>query len=55
VAAAILADPSINEHQKQALLQIYESFRGEGGHRAARAPEDATDGEAGSAEQSARP
>ncbi|MBW5481660.1 helix-turn-helix domain-containing protein [Streptomyces bambusae] len=27
--AAILADPSINERQKQALLQIYESFRKE--------------------------
>ncbi|GAB3965282.1 helix-turn-helix domain-containing protein [Streptomyces sparsus] len=27
VAAAILADPSINGQQKQALLQIYESFR----------------------------
>jgi transcriptional regulator with XRE-family HTH domain len=29
--AAILADPSINERQKQALLQIYESFRKENG------------------------
>ncbi|MBO8187998.1 helix-turn-helix domain-containing protein [Streptomyces spirodelae] len=29
VPAAILADPSINEQQKQALLQIYESFRKE--------------------------
>ncbi|OEU86623.1 hypothetical protein DB35_23325 [Streptomyces abyssalis] len=29
VPAAILADPSINEGQKQALLQIYESFRKE--------------------------
>ncbi|MBB1244365.1 helix-turn-helix transcriptional regulator [Streptomyces durbertensis] len=27
VTAAILADPSITEHQKQALLQIYASFR----------------------------
>ncbi|MBU7598221.1 helix-turn-helix domain-containing protein [Streptomyces sp. P38-E01] len=27
VTAAILADPSINEQQKQALLQIYASFR----------------------------
>ncbi|MEU6868366.1 helix-turn-helix transcriptional regulator [Streptomyces sp. NPDC046876] len=27
--AAILADPSINERQKQVLLQIYESFRKE--------------------------
>ncbi|QPP08024.1 helix-turn-helix transcriptional regulator [Streptomyces bathyalis] len=31
VPAAILADPSINEGQKQALLQIYESFRKENG------------------------
>ncbi|GAA3729135.1 helix-turn-helix transcriptional regulator [Streptomyces tremellae] len=29
--AAILADTSINERQKQALLQIYESFRKENG------------------------
>jgi transcriptional regulator with XRE-family HTH domain len=29
--AAILADPSINERQKQVLLQIYESFRKENG------------------------
>jgi transcriptional regulator with XRE-family HTH domain len=29
--AAILADPSISERQKQALLQIYESFRKENG------------------------
>ncbi|MDT0378604.1 helix-turn-helix transcriptional regulator [Streptomyces sp. DSM 42041] len=32
VGAAILADPSINEQQKQALLQIYASFRKENGH-----------------------
>ncbi|GAB2779652.1 helix-turn-helix domain-containing protein [Streptomyces daliensis] len=32
VPAAILADPSINEQQKQALLQIYESFRKQNGH-----------------------
>ena len=31
VPAAILADPSINDQQKQALLQIYESFRKENG------------------------
>ncbi|OEV09040.1 MULTISPECIES: helix-turn-helix domain-containing protein [Streptomyces] len=31
VPAAILADPSITEGQKQALLQIYESFRKENG------------------------
>ncbi|BBA99210.1 putative DNA-binding protein [Actinacidiphila reveromycinica] len=29
VPAAILADPSINERQKQVLIQIYESFRKE--------------------------
>ncbi|MCQ6553996.1 helix-turn-helix domain-containing protein [Streptomyces sp. C10-9-1] len=29
--AAILADPSISERQKQVLLQIYESFRKENG------------------------
>jgi transcriptional regulator with XRE-family HTH domain len=29
--AVILADPSINERQKQVLLQIYESFRRENG------------------------
>jgi transcriptional regulator with XRE-family HTH domain len=33
VDAAILADPSINKQQKQALLQIYASFRKENGHR----------------------
>jgi transcriptional regulator with XRE-family HTH domain len=32
VGAAILADPSINERQKEALLQIYASFRKENGH-----------------------
>ncbi|MGX1886445.1 helix-turn-helix domain-containing protein [Streptomyces sp. NPDC055287] len=35
--AVILADPSINERQKQVLLQIYESFR----------KENATDADAG--------
>ncbi|WP_326689470.1 MULTISPECIES: helix-turn-helix transcriptional regulator [unclassified Streptomyces] len=40
VPAAILADPSINEQQKQALLQIYDSFRKENGQgREAPAPE----------------
>ncbi|MFD5377900.1 helix-turn-helix domain-containing protein [Streptomyces griseoincarnatus] len=29
--AAILADPTLNERQKQVLLQIYESFRKENG------------------------
>ncbi|WFB08728.1 helix-turn-helix domain-containing protein [Streptomyces sp. LX-29] len=32
VRSVILADPSINERQKQVLLQIYESFRKENGH-----------------------
>ncbi len=31
VATAILADPSITERQKQALLQIYDAFRDEAG------------------------
>jgi transcriptional regulator with XRE-family HTH domain len=42
VPAAILADSSINEEQKRALLRIYESFRkenGPGGH----APQGADD------------
>lgn len=33
--AVILADPTLNERQKQVLLQIYESFRKENGHEAA--------------------
>lgn len=43
--AAILADPSINERQKQVLLQIYDSFRKENGFDAHPAPEG--DGGAG--------
>ena len=35
VPAAILTDPSISEQQKQALLQIYESFRKENAARQA--------------------
>ncbi|MGW5196432.1 helix-turn-helix domain-containing protein [Streptomyces spiralis] len=35
--AVILADPSLNERQKQVLLQIYESFRKENGFGAGRA------------------
>jgi transcriptional regulator with XRE-family HTH domain len=31
IAAAIMADPSISERHKQALLQIYEAFREEAG------------------------
>jgi transcriptional regulator with XRE-family HTH domain len=40
VPAAILTDPSINERQKQVLIQIYESFRKENA-AAADAPPDA--------------
>ncbi|MFD3946287.1 helix-turn-helix domain-containing protein [Streptomyces sp. NPDC058579] len=41
--AVILADPSINERQKQVLLQIYDSFRKENAAEAAEAAEAATD------------
>ncbi|HZG02187.1 MAG TPA: helix-turn-helix transcriptional regulator [Streptomyces sp.] len=44
VRSAILADTSINEQQKQVLLQIYGSFRKENGHT-----EDASSPEAGDA------
>ncbi|WP_435974831.1 helix-turn-helix domain-containing protein [Streptomyces sp. Qhu_M48] len=37
--AVILADPSINERQKQVLLQIYDSFRKENAAEAAAATE----------------
>ncbi|MEU0205153.1 helix-turn-helix transcriptional regulator [Streptomyces canus] len=37
--AAILADPTLNERQKQVLIQIYESFRKENGFEIA--PQDA--------------
>src|SRR6188472_161763 len=40
--AVILADPTLNERQKQVLLQIYESFRKENGFGVATAAE-ATD------------
>ncbi|KUH35307.1 MULTISPECIES: helix-turn-helix domain-containing protein [Streptomyces] len=40
--AAILADPSITERQKQVLLQIYESFRKENGLDTAPAGPDTT-------------
>ncbi|GAA5008179.1 helix-turn-helix domain-containing protein [Streptomyces siamensis] len=39
--AVILADPTLNERQKQVLLQIYESFRKENGFEIARPDEDA--------------
>jgi transcriptional regulator with XRE-family HTH domain len=38
VHSAILADPTINERQKQVLLQIYESFRKENGYVDGAAP-----------------
>ncbi|GGN60594.1 hypothetical protein GCM10011579_025960 [Streptomyces albiflavescens] len=38
--AVILADPTLNERQKQVLLQIYESFRKENGFEIAQAGED---------------
>ncbi|MDF4251503.1 helix-turn-helix domain-containing protein [Streptomyces sp. WMMB303] len=41
VPAAILADSTINEQQKQALLQIYESFRKENAQQRAAAPDTA--------------
>lgn len=41
VKSAIMTDPSINERQKQVLIQIYESFRRENGHTA---DADAPDG-----------
>lgn len=41
--AVILADPSINERQKQVLLQIYESFRKENGPGSAAGAEDITE------------
>ncbi|WP_112466266.1 helix-turn-helix domain-containing protein [Streptomyces triticisoli] len=40
--AVILADPSLNERQKQVLLQVYESFRKENGFGTAK-----TDGDTG--------
>ncbi|MGH3311620.1 MAG: helix-turn-helix domain-containing protein, partial [Streptomyces sp.] len=52
VPAAILADPSISEPQKQALLQIYESFRKENGPGSAH--EDAQEDEAEATEADAR-
>ncbi|MFC8128130.1 helix-turn-helix domain-containing protein [Streptomyces sp. NPDC057302] len=40
--AVILADPSINERQKQVLLQIYESFRKENGFEVSEYADDAS-------------
>ncbi|WP_329033689.1 helix-turn-helix domain-containing protein [Streptomyces sp. NBC_01725] len=45
--AVILADPSINERQKQVLLQIYESFRKENGLGTESTEATATAGPAG--------
>ncbi|KUL34954.1 XRE family transcriptional regulator [Streptomyces sp. NRRL F-4489] len=47
VQSAILTDPSLNERQKQVLLQIYESFRKEnglGGDGTGQAPGDGPEG-----------
>ncbi|MER5395843.1 helix-turn-helix transcriptional regulator [Streptomyces sp. NPDC002599] len=44
--AVILADPTLNERQKQVLLQIYESFRKENGFEIAPADETGHDAEA---------
>ncbi|MFE5399371.1 helix-turn-helix domain-containing protein [Streptomyces sp. NPDC056568] len=44
--AVLLADPSLNERQKQVLLQIYESFRKENGFGPDAEDADDTDGEA---------
>ncbi|MEV4340100.1 helix-turn-helix transcriptional regulator [Streptomyces sp. NPDC049590] len=43
--AVILADPSLNERQKQVLLQIYESFRKENGFGTGEPAGPARDGE----------
>jgi len=45
VAAAIMADPSITERHRQALLQIYQAFRDEAG----RVPASVTEGSAAKA------
>ncbi|MYX95584.1 helix-turn-helix domain-containing protein [Streptomyces sp. SID486] len=42
--AVILADPSLNERQKQVLLQIYESFRKENGFGTGESAADEADG-----------
>lgn len=47
VRSVILADPSINERQKQVLLQIYESFRKENAHSADGGPGGDSGGDAG--------
>ncbi|MFF8512324.1 helix-turn-helix domain-containing protein [Streptomyces sp. NPDC015492] len=47
--AVVLADPSINERQKQVLLQIYDSFRKENAAEAAAAATGSAEAPAGSA------
>jgi hypothetical protein len=49
--AVILADPTLNERQKQVLLQIYESFRKENGFEIA--PLDAAPAQSDSDDSSA--
>ncbi|MGW2568741.1 helix-turn-helix domain-containing protein [Streptomyces sp. NPDC001537] len=55
--AVILADPTLNERQKQVLLQIYESFRKENGFGIAGAADEVTEAplEAGAVVLSAEP
>ncbi|MEV6942015.1 helix-turn-helix transcriptional regulator [Streptomyces sp. NPDC051172] len=55
--AVILADPTLNERQKQVLLQIYESFRKENGFGIAGAADEVTEEppEAGAVVLSAEP
>ncbi|MPY60102.1 helix-turn-helix domain-containing protein [Streptomyces spongiae] len=53
--AVILADPTLNERQKQVLLQIYESFRKENGFEVAgTAYEDGADGREGARDEDVR-
>ncbi|MGW1889851.1 helix-turn-helix domain-containing protein [Streptomyces sp. NPDC002004] len=51
--AAVLADPSLNERQKQVLLQIYDSFRKENGVVVASRDRETTDVAQGAAEDAA--
>lgn len=53
--AVILADPSINERQKQVLLQIYDSFRKENAAEAAEAAEAAAEAAPADAPDAERP
>ncbi|WP_328362145.1 helix-turn-helix transcriptional regulator [Streptomyces sp. NBC_00445] len=49
--AVILADPTLNERQKQVLLQVYESFRKENGFETGTTVEEGRDGAAGAVPQ----